>query len=238
MIDDHSNRLTWIACGMALIFVTYGIFNEKIPQIIGDVTTSIQHVRDVKHIAYAFNSDGTKGFSKNRLNKNILTSNSLSDWKTATTSSWDSNDENTFYSLDSHGLKAGDTITYQEEIDATNLSQGTSITLEIQYFQNNKWLSNIQAKLDNASKIHTVTTKIPSGIDEIRLPYFSKDNKTTTDTLKIRHRKLEIGENATTWSPESSNDDNLNYSKYIGFYYDSQNESSDNPRQYEWRALN
>ena len=70
------------------------------------------------------------------------------------------------------------------------------------------------------------------------MPYFSKDNKTTTDTLKVRHRKLEIGENATAWSPESSNDDNLNYSKYIGFYYDSQNESSDNPSQYEWRALN
>ena len=53
MLDDSSNRLIWIAVGLALIFGIFETYNGTIPKILESVTSTTQASIPVEHTAYA-----------------------------------------------------------------------------------------------------------------------------------------------------------------------------------------
>ena len=76
MLDDSSNRLIWIAVGLALIFGIFETYNGTIPKILESVTSTTQASIPVEHTAYAKSADGKDDFTTVYPNLNLL-SNSL-----------------------------------------------------------------------------------------------------------------------------------------------------------------
>ena len=72
MLDDSSNRLIWIAVGLALIFGIFETYNGTIPKILESVTSTTQASIPVEHTAYAYSADGTDRFSTVYPNLNLL----------------------------------------------------------------------------------------------------------------------------------------------------------------------
>ncbi|MDT2938602.1 phage head spike fiber domain-containing protein [Lactococcus lactis] len=80
MLDDSSNRLIWIAVGLALIFGIFETYNGTIPKILESVTSTTQASIPVEHTAYAYSADGTDRFSTVYPNLNLLSNTTFKNY--------------------------------------------------------------------------------------------------------------------------------------------------------------
>lgn len=78
MLDDSSNRLTWIAVGLASAMLLYNTFGSALPvlasSIMDKMTGAIVSTNngDVTHTAYAYAADGSDRFSLQKPNLNLI----------------------------------------------------------------------------------------------------------------------------------------------------------------------
>lgn len=90
MLDDSSNRLIWIAVGLALIFGIFETYNGTIPKILESVTSTTQASIPVEHTAYAYSADGTDRFSTVYPNLNLLSNTTFKNYIPKTQQMWSS----------------------------------------------------------------------------------------------------------------------------------------------------
>ncbi len=86
MADDSSNRLAWLAVGLALSIVMFSAFKNYFPVVGNQVTNKIQQnvsdntSNEVTHTAYAYSADGTDRFSTVSPNLNLLSNTTFKNY--------------------------------------------------------------------------------------------------------------------------------------------------------------
>ncbi|MDT2914467.1 fibronectin type III domain-containing protein [Lactococcus lactis] len=146
MLDDSSNRLIWIAVGLALIFGIFETYNGTIPKILESVTSTTQASIPVEHTAYAYSADGTDRFSTVYPNLNLMNGSSAktkdgffknfdkveNDYGEVTmkgTNTYVSRDLSDAFSIQPRDYKQGDKYTMSMDVMFTswNLPAGTTL---------------------------------------------------------------------------------------------------------------
>ena len=236
MLDDSSNRLIWIAVGLALIFGMFETYNGTIPKIIESVTSTTQATIPVEHTAYAYSADGTDRFSTVYPNLNLLSGSTkyTKDSPKIVTSNKSDND---FHINDVYvkNLKAG-TYTMSGEADAPWCDHSSTDRQE----KVGLWLVSTTPNLDvniNLGKTVPKTFNVPKDGDyEVRVNTYSDDS--TLVTHKFWNFKLEQGSTATTWMPSGSEVKDSDYPTYVGTFTDHSLSASNDPTKYTWKERN
>ncbi|MDT2938603.1 fibronectin type III domain-containing protein [Lactococcus lactis] len=147
MLDDSSNRLIWIAVGLALIFGIFETYNGTIPKILESVTSTTQASIPVEHTAYAYSADGTDRFSTVYPNLNLMNGSSAktkdgffknfdkveNDYGEVTikgTNTWVNRDISDGFSIKPRDYNPNDKYTMSMDVMFTswNLPAGTTLT--------------------------------------------------------------------------------------------------------------
>ena len=242
MLDDSSNRLIWIAVGLALIFGIFETYNGTIPKILESVTSTTQASIPVEHTAYAYSADGTDRFSTINPNLNLmnfktnLTVGKYLDWLSGVkmtnnvsraTFDYISVIPEKTYTINSDWDKTSAfsifAFTDKTDAQATYIYDGPS----------NKWMSLSISRFVNRKTTFT----IPEGIHYIRMSYLSVNgtNTLTLNDLLNSETKLEEGSTATTWMPSASEVQDSDYPTYVGTYTDHNQSASNDPTKYSWK---
>ena len=239
MLDDSSNRLIWIAVGLALIFGIFETYNGTIPKILESVTSTTQASIPVEHTAYAYSADGKDRFTNVYPNLNLLkgtrTPNSLTGNNT-------SNQTSAVYYFDNgknvqnQGLSVGDTLTCEFDWTVSNPTSGTfGLQLNGTNWQNlSQTISITSENKSGHSKFSFVVNAgflagVANGINR-RADYLP-----TNSVLTISNVIFTKGSTASLWMPSISEVKTSDYPSYIGTYTDHSQSTSNDPTKYTWK---
>ncbi len=239
MLDDSSNRLIWIAVGLALIFGMFETYNGTIPKILESVTSTAQASIPVEHTAYAYSADGTDRFSTVYPNLNLFSNSSGStDFSgvgigsyshsvvngtnkivTTTTNKsgpyiWKSN-------VSDNAVGVIYTVSFDVKIDSgaltTNFVENADMILYREVALDDGWVRRIMTyrntKTDGALVFYTEVASV----------------------FYIRKIKFEQGSTATPWIPSASEVQDSDYPTYVGTYTDHNQSDSNDPTKYSWK---
>ncbi|MDT2938604.1 hypothetical protein [Lactococcus lactis] len=234
MADDSSNRLAWLAVGLALSIVMFSAFKNYFPVVGNQVTNKIQQnvsdntSNEVTHTAYAYSADGTDRFSTVSPNLNLFTGTSDKP-STKTGNTWNIADIGVYKTP-----KVGQQYTVSVEVP------NADHTVMIEVFRWNNAggrVSNLACKWIKSGEKAYVTFTWPdpgnSGATQIAAD-LAWTNGTDTGTYSYCKAKLEPGSTATPWMPSSSEANDSDYPPYIGTYTDNSQTASTDSTKYFW----
>ena len=226
MLDDSSNRLIWIAVGLALIFGIFETYNGTIPKILESVTSTTQASIPVEHTAYAYSADGTDGFTTTYPNLNLL--NGTSKTARTTTISKDTNFRTIYPSAIQFSEK---NIRGSVYLDLTNCPYDVWFQL---WTKNGTLYGNtVKAGQKGYSRF---SGKVPIITDNnSNIAFRTPTNVTDTITFDYYEMKIEEGSIATSWMPSASEVKDSDYPTYIGTYTDHSQSTSNDPTKYTWK---
>ena len=215
--------------------------------IVASNNLTVSNVNDgtITHTAYAYNADGTDGFTTVYPNLNLL--NFKSGLKIGRFLAWAdglsmvpnparavfdyvSVIPGTTYTINSNWDKTERIAIYA--YDSNDIKNATFI------------YDNGSAKWVSPSTIERVITEkttlsIPDGMNFIRVVFLAKDTSATLtlqDMLDAK-TKVEQGSTATPWMPSSSEVTTADWPKYIGHYMDFMQADSTNPSDYTFGPM-
>lgn len=265
MLDDSTNRLTWLAVGLALIFGVFTIFNGALPMIgtnvvnkVGQTITNTTSTA-IEHTAYAYSADGTDRFSTTYPNLNLLSGTSL---KTRISDNHYMN-----MPVPTTGGYLGNNYISANYINGT---PGTvtdwnryfvywSITPTFQYVTNgNTYTFSIWARGTGTSQIYAYSnwTTVGNPYTSMTLTSSWQLYKLTVTSQNIQNGsqffirtpagssvdvclpKLEQGSVATPWMPSASEVQPTDWPTYVGTYTDNSQTASTDPTKYFWSKNN
>ena len=246
MLDDSSNRLIWIAVGLALIFGMFETYNGTIPKILESVTSTTQASIPVEHTAYAYSADGTDRFSTVYPNLNLL------DYQSNLTlgkhygwapdaQTWSSNramfgkvkvTPGAQYTISSNWSKTDwlNVYGFQNITDTKAVTRfGTNSSNK-----ESQWINTFDG---GYTITKNVTMTIPDDVNYLGISYCNPiaANTLTLQVLLEAEPKLEEGSTATSWMPSASEVKDSDYPTYIGTYTDHSQSSSNDPTKYTWK---
>lgn len=263
MADDSSNRLAWLAVGLALSIVMFSAFKNYFPVVGNQVTNKIQQnvsdntSNEVTHTAYAYSADGTDRFSTVSPNLNLLNgtkqlNQNLTPYYFAMPTS------KTGGYLNSNYVVCDNPSTNNNVMDFFRVYVKQNSNPQFQYVKPNTTYTFSEYVRGHGSvtmygwssqgvwiaKNGTATTTLT---DDWKLfTYTFTTGSTIVDGAQIFARvpagsrtdiclpKLEEGSTATPWMPSSSEANDSDYPPYIGTYSDNSQTVSTDSTKYFW----
>ncbi|ARE27231.1 MULTISPECIES: hypothetical protein [Lactococcus] len=241
MLDDSSNRLIWIAVGLALIFGIFETYNGTIPKILESVTSTTQASIPVEHTAYAYSADGTDRFSTVYPNLNLLKGTKTPKSITGNNSV---NQRSLLYSFDNNntlvnqGFRVNDTITLEFDWSATNPASGHIIL----QWQGTPWgfnvpVINLSSTNGSGHVVYTcnirdadvASTAVATGLG------YRLDNIPTNTVITFSNLIIRKAKGSQPWMPSASEVQPSDYPTYIGTYTDHSQSTSNDPTKYTWK---
>ena len=249
MLDDSSNRLIWIAVGLALIFGIFETYNGTIPKILESVTSTTQASIPVEHTAYAYSADGTDRFSTVYPNLNLLDG-------TATFDRMNPNSSNLSVSTITKTKISGITNTVMDVktsgnafavgyylLNAYNITAGQTITISFmaRAFDDAKVLVGFE-NFANGNKMFTINdnwelytytfTATTSGTPTFMIYGW---DMVAGQHFQVYNPKAEPGSTTTSWMPSASEVQDSDYPTYVGTYTDHNQSASNDRTKYSWK---
>lgn len=207
---------------------------------------SIANVQDGQnpflHTAYAWSSDGKDRFTLQYPNENlVLNYNFLKD---PTTNGWVGNGATIEYSNGNMRVSFNDSSTnrrvyYSNDLLTNYLPAGVKYSVTIDAYSNNNGLIRV-GNFDALSTWQTIkqgdtpSTYKFEGLTAGATNAFSIQGSSNTLIITITKIKIELGNTATIYTPNPSEDFANAYPLYMGQYSDYTQEPSTNPSQYTW----
>lgn len=190
------------------------------------------------HWAYAWSADGKDRFTDTYPNENLFVG-SVSEYRSARVSSW--NGEMGFTSsLDDIGVKVGDNITLSAYFKNPTTAPN-SVSARINFVKADGTYTVVSGNYIEPGEEgrSVVFGTIPTGTVRITCLIQRTGGSSTapTFTTQIMKEKLEIGKNATIWTPTPSEDFVNAYPIYAGTYTDNELIDSENPADYIWQRV-
>lgn len=234
MADDSSNRLAWLAVGLALSIVMFSAFKNYFPVVGNQVTNKIQQnvsdntSNEVTHTAYAYSADGTDRFSTVSPNLNLFTGTSDKP-STKTGNNWNIAIIGTYKTP-----KVGQQYTVSVEVPNAD----HTVMIEVFRWNNAGGRVGLLASkwIKSGEKAYVTFTWPDPG--NSGATQFAADlawtNGADTGSYSYCKAKLEPGSTATPWMPSSSEANDSDYPPYIGTYTDNSQTASTDSTKYFW----
>lgn len=207
---------------------------------------SIANVHDGEnpflHTAYAWSSDGKDRFTLQYPNDNLVLNYDFS--KDPTTNGWVGNGATIEYSNGNMRVLFNDSSTnrrvyYSNDLLTNYLPAGVKYSVTIDAYSNNNGLIRV-GNFDALSTWQTIkqgdtpSTYKFEGLTAGTTNAFSIQGSSNTLIITIAKIKIELGNTATIYTPNPSEDFANAYPLYMGQYSDYTQEPSTNPSQYMW----
>ena len=241
MLDDSSNRLIWIAVGLALIFGMFETYNGTIPKILESVTSTTQASIPVEHTAYAYSADGTDRFSTVYPNLNLLDGTRDFSGTWLNSSSWTNDGYYNGLTVKKCTGKVSGIYKPYKVITSGNYTFSTYIKSSGSGATIRRWVNinnvdgtgtiDFSSNFDWKKDSYTVNLKAGDTVF-IRYEVFSDSPSATLWTAGF---KVEQGSTATTWMPSASEVQDSDYPTYVGTYTDHNQSASNDPTKYSWK---
>lgn len=207
---------------------------------------SIANVQDGQnpflHTAYAWSSDGKDRFTLQYPNDNLVLNYDFS--KDPTINGWTGNGATIEYSNGNMRVSFNDSSTnrrvyYSNDLLTNYLPAGVKYSVTIDAYSNNNGLIRV-GNFDALSTWQTIkqgdtpSTYKFEGLTAGATNAFSIQGSSNTLIITITKIKIELGNTATIYTPNPSEDFANAYPLYMGQYSDYTQEPSTNPSQYTW----
>lgn len=207
---------------------------------------SIANVQDGQnpflHTAYAWSSDGKDRFTLQYPNDNLVLNYDFS--KDPTTNGWVGNGATIEYSNGNMRVLFNDSSTnrrvyYSNDLLTNYLSAGVKYSVTIDAYSNNNGLIRV-GNFDALSTWQTIkqgdtpSTYKFEGLTAGATNAFSIQGSSNTLIITITKIKIELGNTATIYTPNPSEDFANAYPLYMGQYSDYTQEPSTDPSKYTW----
>lgn len=207
---------------------------------------SIANVQDGQnpflHTAYAWSSDGKDRFTLQYPNENLVLNYDFS--KDPTTNGWAGNGATIEYSNGNMRVLFNDSSTnrrvyYSNDLLTNYLSAGVKYSVTIDAFSNNNGLIRV-GNFDALSTWQTIkqgdtpSTYKFEGITAGATNAFSIQGNSNALIITITKIKIELGNTATIYTPNPSEDFANAYPLYMGQYSNYTQEPSTDPSKYTW----
>ena len=207
---------------------------------------SIANVQDGQnpflHTAYAWSSDGKDRFTLKYPNDNLVLNYDFS--KDPTTNGWVGNGATIEYSNGNMRVLFNDSSTnrrvyYSNDLLTNHLPAGVKYSVTIDGYSNNNGLIRV-GNFDALSTWQTIkqgdtpSTYKFEGLTAGATNAFSIQGSSNTLIITITKIKIELGNTATIYTPNPSEDFANAYPLYMGQYSDYTQEPSTDPSKYTW----
>ncbi len=236
MADYEVSKIMWVAIVVALAASIFVIAKPQINTLANSTFGKISSVTedigkpDIKHTAYAWNADGSDGFTTTKPNLNLFTGTSDKP-STRTGGGWNIAVIGVYKTP-----KVGQEYTLSVEVPEAD----QDVMMEVFRWNNAGervgWaLSSTVIKSGGKAHI-TFTWPDPKDSGAIQIAAsLAWTNDRDTGTYSYRKAKLEPGSVATPYMPSASEAKPSDQPKYIGTYTDHSETASQDPKHYTWK---
>ena len=238
MLDDSSNRLIWIAVGLALIFGMFETYNGTIPKIIESVTSTTQATIPVEHTAYAYSADGTDRFSTVYPKPNLLSGTKIHDIFNGTGTT-NAGGTQKYYLDNNKSISDLKLNKYQELIFEYDWKATGSNFSGTFVYQNQSYYKGTAVTLsptNTSGHVKNTFYNLPVN-DTSKFMTIRQDNIPSTAKVDISNVMMYVV-NYSPWMPSDSEVKDSDYPTYIGTYTDHSQSASNDPTKYTWKERN